>query len=189
MYKVYKPHISLFFQQETLHEFGAVFYCDVQMRFINSGLDPEVTTHAFIYGLATWSTHDAYPTSTFTHYNMFRFFDTTHQNFYFHRMVDPNIALLYNTKAVHNKLMLPWVKCALDYDCLAPLGAQTSGCNYLHKPKYIYAGCHKYDISPFNVLAGLMFNFTSPYITNKEIFYIEQTWQVKYDANMSALHL
>lgn len=85
--------------------------------------------------------------------------------------------------------MLPWVKCALDYDCLTPIGAQTHGCSFLHKPKYIYAGCHKYDISPFNVLAGLMFNFTSPYITGKSIFYIEQPWEVEQNFNMSSIDI
>ena len=155
------------------------------MRFNSSSLEPEISTQGLIYGFTSWSTSDAYPTSTFTHYNMFRFFNTSHDRFYFHRMVDPSIAIYYNTKTLNQKLMLPWVKCALDYDCLHPLGAQPLGCNYHHKPKYIYAGCHKYDKAPFNVLAGLMFDFDTPYLCNKPLFSREVLANAKSVTNMS----
>ena len=159
------------------------------MRFISSALSPDVSSQAFIYSFTVWSSDDAYPTSTFTHYNMFRFFDTSHENFYFHRMSDPSKALYIHTKTLQEKLMLPWVKCVLDYDCLNPVGAQPFGCNFLHKPKYIYAGCHSYDTAAFNVLAGLMFDFDAPYICKKSLFYIERPSQRKHTLTNSTLLL
>jgi len=182
-HKAYLPLLL----QETLQEFGAVFWCDVAMRFNSSTLSPEVTTQAFLYGFAAWSSRDAYPTSTFTHYNMFRFFNTSHENFYFHRMSDPSKALYYYTKELHHRLMLPWVKCTLDYDCANPLGAQPFGCSYLHKPKYIYAGCHAYDTAAFNVLAGLMYNFDTPYLCKKHLFYMEYQPDFEHRPNGSTV--
>ena len=183
------PHVKFFHLcfQETLEEFGAVFFCDVSMRFNSSVLSPEVKTQALIYGFTAWATNDAYPTSTFTHYNMFRFFNTSHENFYFHRMANPSRALYYHTKALNQKLMLPWVKCVLDYDCMNPIGAQPLGCSF-HKPKYIYAGCHSYDKAAFNVLAGLIYDFDAPYICKKPLFSTEHPSQIKHGPNISALH-
>ena len=83
--------------------------------------------------------------------------------------------------------MLPWVKCALDYGCVAPTGAQPRGCSFLHKPRFVYAGCHKYDIAAFNVLLGLIFDFETPYVSPVPLFRIEETKQLKHGPNISGI--
>lgn len=39
------------------------------------------------------------------------------------------------------------------------LGAQSNGCRYNKKPLYRYSGCHSYDVSAFNIVLGLTWNF------------------------------
>ena len=159
--------LFLLCQKETLQEFGIVFWAEPATRFRTAELF-SIERQAEKTGLVAWPlTH---PTSTLTHYNMFRYFNTTHRDYHFHRMVEPHRLLLYNTPEVHQKLMLPWVQCALDLDCIAPVGSQPHGCDYSHRPRYIYAGCHKYDMSAFNVVLGQVFRGETPYIAVMDLF-------------------
>ena len=155
--------------QETILEFGAVFWAEPTTRFVSAELF-SVQGQTERVGVVGWPlTH---PTSTLTHYNMFRYFNTTHHKFYFHRMIEPDRLMLYNTGAIHQKLMLPWIRCVLDYDCIAPHGSQPHGCNYNRRPRYIYAGCHRYDMSAFNIALGEMFNHQTPYIAVMDLFVV-----------------
>ena len=157
-----------FLRQETLVEFGIVFWCDVMIRFISSDLSPYLA-QAESSGVITWWCQQ-YPTSALTHYNMFRYFNTNNTNFYFQRAAQPDMALLVNMERVHKQLMLPWIRCCLDKECIAPRGSQPGGCNFMHKPKYIYAGCHHYDISAYNIILGQMFNMETPYLGSDQLF-------------------
>lgn len=38
-------------------------------------------------------------------------------------------------------------------------GAQSNGCRFNKKPLYRYSGCHAYDVSAFNIVLGLTWNF------------------------------
>lgn len=152
-----------------MHEFGAVFWAEPETRFHSAELNP-VQTQAERTGIVAWPlTH---PTSTLTHYNMFRYFNASHSDYFFHRMVEPDRVMMYNTPDIHEKLMLPWVHCALDIDCIAPPGAQPHGCDFSHRPRYIYAGCHKYDMSAFNVVLGKVFRLETPYIAVMDLFVV-----------------
>lgn len=110
--------------QETLREFGIVFWCHHKMRFNSSNID-SLRARAEAVGLVAWSAHP-YPTSTYTHDGTFRYLGASRHNFHFHRMVEPDAALYVNTYRLHYRLLQPWVSCALDPECLAPPGAQAS---------------------------------------------------------------
>lgn len=100
---------------------------------------------------------------------MFEYFKTRQDNYFFHRMIKPSHILLYNTDRIHNELMLPWLRCILTPECIAPIGSQSSGCRFDKKPLYRYSGCHHYDTSAINVVLGLMFNFNEkPYSAPEE---------------------
>lgn len=164
----YRPLII----QEALQEFGAIFWCDPSIRF-NSFQLHIVAQQAQRVGLVSWPIE--HPTSTLTHYKMFQYFNASNEDYFFHRMVQPGMMIIYNTKEVHEKLMYPWIRCALNYDCLAPHGSQPRGCNFAHKPKFIYAGCHRYDMSAMNIILGQMFQFELPYIAAVDIFHVQES--------------
>jgi len=49
-----------------------------------------------------------------------------------------------------------------------------NGCDLTRRPRYRYAGCHRYDSSAFNVILGQMFYYDSTgYIPARPIFYLE----------------
>lgn len=155
--------------QETLQEFGIVFWCHASMVFTSDDIYwPLVTAHE--YGLAAWSTI-ALPTSAVTYPPVYKRFNTSQDNFFFHHMVDPELAIYVNTARTHSQLLRPWVQCALDPHCSLPHGAQTRSCK-LRKPRYQYIGCHLYDTSVFNVILGGLFDFETPYRGKPGLFNI-----------------
>ncbi|XP_054708211.1 uncharacterized protein LOC129218052 [Uloborus diversus] len=151
--------------QEVLNQAGAVIMMDVQYVF-TSGEIHSILKQAEKEGLVSWSIHQ--PTSALTHPRMFDFFNTRQEKFFFHRMVEPNHIVLYNLQSIHFRVMLPWVKCSLVPNCIAPIGSQNSGCRFDKKPLYRYSGCHRYDTSALNVALGVMFDFSSSHYYAKE---------------------
>ncbi|XP_075585861.1 uncharacterized protein LOC124498286 [Dermatophagoides farinae] len=147
-----------------------IIWMDPQYHFIDS-------KHSIIGQLQSKILHQSailswpieQPTSALTHPRMFEYFHTTKENFYFHRMIRPDhLMITINDKTwkpFEWGIMLPWVRCALTSDCIAPLGSQwRSTCRLDKKPHYRYSGCHHYDMSALNVVLGIAFNFSStPY--------------------------
>ena len=74
--------------------------------------------------------------------------------------------------------MLPWVKCALKEDCIAPRGSKFYGCDFSRKPTFLYSGCHRYEMSAFSNITAIMFNFEQSIYT---------TWEDKKSKNNATL--
>lgn len=138
---------------------------DVQYVFTTSEIR-SILNQAEKQGLSSWTIN--LPTSALTHPRMFDYFNTKQEKFFFHRMIQPNHIVIYNINSIHFGVMFPWVKCALIQSCIAPYGAQNSGCRFDKKPLYRYTGCHRYDASALNVILGLMFDFSSSHYAAME---------------------
>lgn len=154
-------------------------WLDVHYRFVQS-------RHANLVSLLNRTSHDSgiaswpigQPTSSLTHPRMFDFFHTTAESFYFHRMVRSGHLLISISPSTWHTfewgIMLPWVRCALTVECIAPLGSQwRSSCALDKKPHYRYSGCHHYDMSALNVVLAIAFNFSSSTYSlheNKQFF-------------------
>ncbi|XP_034479562.1 uncharacterized protein LOC117785582 [Drosophila innubila] len=104
-------------------------------------------------GVLGWNTPTA--VSSRTHPKMFDYFESDAEDFIFLRMVDLDAIFFMDNKFVEEKIMLPWLKCALTLECIDPIGAQSNGCKFNKKPLYRYSGCHGYDASAFNIVLGL----------------------------------
>lgn len=55
-------------------------------------------------------------------------------------------------------------------------GAQSNGCRFDKKPLYRYSGCHAYDVSAFNIVLGLTWNFDETKYSlhdENDFYYIE----------------
>ena len=104
-----------------------------------------------------------------THPLMFQYFLLKPSEFNFVDMLDTTQFILYSNKNIHINLMLPWVKCALKEDCIAPRGSKFYGCDFSRKPTFLYSGCHRYEMSAFSNITAIMFNFEqSIYTTWKD---------------------
>ena len=155
--------------QLVLSEFGSAFWLDPNYYPLPSAQlkVQRLWQRARKEGVLSWTIEQ--PTSTLTHPRMFDYFKTDQNQFYFHRMVRASHLLLYATERVRTELMLPWVKCALTHECIAPIGSQSSGCRFDKKPLYRYSGCHDYDTSALNVVLAKMFRFDeSPYAADED---------------------
>ncbi|CAB3387646.1 Hypothetical predicted protein [Cloeon dipterum] len=150
---------------------GVILYMDSDQRLTSGRLEVLQAAAERGGGVVSWPTR--YAASTLTHPKMFDFFRTTPDNFLFVPMVLSSRLLVQNTKLVQEKLLLPWVQCALTAECLAPVGSQSSGCRFDKKPQYRYSGCHRYDNSALNLALALAFNFDdSKYLyPGKESFF------------------
>jgi len=145
-----------------------VFWCHHTMRFNSSDISA-LKSKSESLGLVAWPAQE-FPTSRYTHYRTFLDLRADFERYHFQQMVEPDSALYCNTYRLHHKLMLPWVMCAIDLNCISPLGSQSTACDLTRRPRFSYSGCHKYDTSIFNVILGGMFYFNSDYIPIQKIF-------------------
>ncbi|EEC05530.1 conserved hypothetical protein [Ixodes scapularis] len=151
--------------QELLRQAGAVLWLEPDYQ-LTAAPDPRrVVGRALREGLAAPWSPEPQPTSALTHLGMFEYLGAPREAFFFHRMVDPSVMLLFDSPQVRGRLMLPWVRCALVAECITPVGAQSTGCRFDKKPLYRYSGCHRYDMSALNVILGLLYsNNQQPYV-------------------------
>lgn len=108
-------------------------------------------------GILAWPLEQ--PITQMTHPSMFKFLQTELESFHFIHLLDTSKFILYNTRLIHENLMLPWVKCALQEDCIAPPGSKFNGCEMDRRPTFLYSGCHRYEMSAFSILVAKMFAF------------------------------
>ena len=155
--------------QETLQEFGSVFWCDVMMRFTNATIKPHLSTRAMSSGVLVWP-RASLPTSAFTHPKLYKHFHTNQSLYFFQQMVWPVPGFYVNTETLHYKVMKPWVNCVLNEQCLSPKGAQYSGCKSDNKPRYKYTGCHRYARSAFNIVLRQAFKDEKSYKVKQDLF-------------------
>ncbi|KAL8585327.1 hypothetical protein ACOMHN_067017 [Nucella lapillus] len=154
--------------KEILQLYGAVIWVD-SVEYFKTGVVLPTLDRARAEGIAAWTIE--HPTSAITHAKMFLFFGTQPERYYFHRAVESSHLVIVDSPMVREKVMLPWVKCALSEECINPRGAQHSGCNFLRKPLFKYSGCHFYDMSALNIILGSLFDFDErPYAANQTIF-------------------
>lgn len=170
-YLTIKSYIPLCIQ-ESLTEYGAVIWSNPSEYFIAKNLSNSLAI-ARKYGIAAWL-DEKYPTSYLAHPKMFTYFNEIPKNYYFHTAVKPNHLIIYNTEKIHKEVMLEWVKCALTEECIKPIGAQETGCNYPPKPLYLYSGCHRNEMAALNVVLGKAFKYYAVYTTESEVFGIEK---------------
>lgn len=145
----------------------------MESYFISKKIEP-LLAQSKKTGFVAWTIESMDSTSALTHPKMFDYFDTSQQNYWFHRMVSTDHLIIYNTERTHNQIMRHWVQCALTINCIYPKGAQSVGCNNNRRPKYKYSGCHKFEVSALNVILGMVFgDINSEYITHEQLFGVE----------------
>lgn len=156
-----------------LNRTGAVLFVLPEYRFLPNAqtMLSSIIPVARRSGVVGWPQNDT--TSAVTHPRMFTYFHTSPDRYYFHRTVAGNHLLVYLTKDVYERVMIPWLQCSLTFDCISPIGALEQGCvnRVYRRPRYLYAGCHQFDLSALNVVLGRAFDFVAdPYLTKVPLF-------------------
>lgn len=73
-----------------------------------------------VTGVLGWNTPTA--VSSRTHPKMFDYFESDAEDFIFLRMVDLDAVFFVDSEFVTEKILLPWLKCALTLECIDPIG-------------------------------------------------------------------
>ena len=144
------------YNKEVLNEYGAIIWIEPPNVFTSNKIE-RFLNKSKENGLLAWPLSQ--PVSQMTHPSMFKYFNTKQKDYYFVHMLDTSQFILYNNRKIHESLMLPWVKCALKENCIAPAGSKYNGCDFNRKPYFLYSGCHRYEKSAFSIIAALLYNF------------------------------
>lgn len=173
-----------FIFQKLLNDNGTVIWVEPSgYSFISGDIKP-LLRRAQETGIIAWTSKD--PVSTITYDKMYKYFKASAEQYYFLETAYTNQLILHNSENLHNKVMLPWVKCALSSDCINPVGASNTGCTD-RKPLYLYRGCHKYDVAALNIILGQVFDYDeSRYKTKEKLFGILEEKKSTIPGNMTS---
>ena len=85
--------------------------------------------------------------------------------------------LIWANSVMQEKLIEPWLDCALHQECIAPKGSRSNPCNFTKGGHGNYVGCHRYDQSALNLILAREFGVDSVFKgANKTITL--PTWKV-----------
>lgn len=73
-------------------------------------------------GVKGWRTEPKMAVSSRTHLKMYEYFHTDDDNFKFLKMISLDAMFFADRPAVHQRILLPWIKCALVPECIHPIG-------------------------------------------------------------------
>lgn len=73
-------------------------------------------------GVKGWRTEPTLAVSARTHQKMYEYFHTDDDNFKFLKMLSLDALLFVDRPAVNQRILLPWIKCALIPECIHPIG-------------------------------------------------------------------
>lgn len=73
-------------------------------------------------GVRGWRTEPTLAVSARTHPKMYDYFHTDDDNFKFLKMISLDALFFVDRPAVHQQILLPWIKCALIPECIHPIG-------------------------------------------------------------------
>lgn len=134
--------------QESVDEFGVVFYADPNVRFSASLRELIPLTHRHHGILVHIHGFDAKVPSTTRHVyyetipKMFDYFQVKRREYYLANDSTPHIAtgrmLIVNNSVIQEKLLQPLTRCALNDRCISPRGATGTG--------------HKFDTSALAII-------------------------------------
>ncbi|XP_005101163.1 uncharacterized protein LOC101846889 [Aplysia californica] len=173
--------------QNVLLEHGSAMYVEPTTRFKN----PSSPNYLRMRGSRSYFVWDHVLFTSLVAYSdrdMFTFVNENRCTFKECSLLSPEAIVLYRTETTWNELMKPWLKCALNEDCISPQHARYSGCFDIRRPRT--TGCHRYDMSALTMVLNRasqytigterMVSFRLTYTDDTEVsLFPEQPWSYK----------
>nr|XP_031836315.1 uncharacterized protein LOC116428620 [Nomia melanderi] len=110
---VYRPLVI----QIALNTLGNILYMDSNVRLNSSDISKYLSPKS---GILTWPTRHAI--SSLTHPKMYEYFHVSAESFFFLPLIRASHLVIRHVKEIREKVMLPWIQCALTRDCICPIG-------------------------------------------------------------------
>lgn len=111
--------------QTALNTLGSIIYMDSNVRLNSSDISKYLSPKS---GILTWPTRHAI--SSLTHPKMYEYFHASAESFFFLPLIRASHLVISNIKDIRERVMLPWVQCALTRDCISPIGRYTFNLQY-----------------------------------------------------------
>lgn len=80
------------------------------------------SVEASLSGVKGWCTEPTLAVSARTHQKMYEYFHTDDDNFKFLKMISLDAMFFVDRPVVNQRILLPWIKCALTPECIHPIG-------------------------------------------------------------------
>ena len=126
--------------KEALKTYDTVLYIDSSIRFHSSDIQPVIDSCEDV-GLLTQ--YIELKLLCYTNPKMFEWFEEKTKHYEEFNTIEANIIIFHKT-FLTSLITKAWATCALDQDCIAPVGSSIGGC----------CGCHRYDQDGLTIIAG-----------------------------------
>ena len=164
-YAQYPPHVASvnnfawrpILLQLLLREFGAVMYLEPTTRF-KSPSSPNYLRLRGSRSYFLWDPLVFQPVVAYTEKDTFDYLQEKRCTFRDCSIITAEAIALYRTQTTWIELMKPWLKCALNADCIAPKYAMYSKCFHMRQPRT--TGCHRYDMSALSIIINRAVQYT-----------------------------
>lgn len=149
----YRPIII----QSIVEEFGSAIWMNPDMLFTQAS-DLKQLVYRGTRDFFMWQPKEFIGTIAFTDPKMFQYLGESRCCYLEAGLVDMSTIVIYRTNTSWSALMKPWLKCALNHDCIAPAKSRYSGCFEMRSPKT--TGCHRYDQSALSIIMDRVYQFS-----------------------------
>lgn len=170
----------LVLKKETLKNHETVIYIDTSIKLGTSQINHLVTT---VKDVGMLSRYINLYVKCFTDPSMLAWFRETPQSFADTHSLEANL-LIFHRSFVTSLIMKAWVSCALERDCIAPLGAHIYGgpFNWINGCSPTSCGCHRFDQDALSIVNTYFYGFPEDFsikpafaLTDSEHFFYNLT--------------
>ena len=146
--------------QEVSQEYDVIMYGDSSLRVISPHIE-KALTRLLEFPFLDASPIIIFPIVSFTHDKTLDYlnFPPSRQHMAKWGTLQAGCWLMLANDIMKQKVIRPWVDCALHPECIAPAGATVTGCRFTDL-KYNdgrYIGCHRFDQSALNIILAREF--------------------------------
>ena len=126
-------------------------YCDASTRFQKDIF----RLHGLVHQTGIVVRKTLSPISAWTHPKTFRIFGQEPESFRYVQMAAAGVLLIEKKDFIVERVIKPWVQCALHEECIAPAGLHYPPCP---RGKHSFDfRCHRFDQSALNILLYRIF--------------------------------
>lgn len=153
--------------QTMIEEFGSVLWLSPSTRLTRAG-DLSQLKYRGERDFFVWQPQEFIGLVAYTNPKMFEYLKEHRCCYTESGLIDMSALVFYRTNDSWTNIMKPWLKCALNKDCIVPPKSRYEGCFHMRKPKT--TGCHRYDQSALSIIMDRMYQFnfkTEKYVIPK----------------------
>jgi hypothetical protein len=163
--------------KEVSLEYDTIMYGDASLRMVSCDIRKALTQLLYFpFFAAVPISHRAIE---YTHGGMVEYlqFPKSRKDVAEVKTLAATAFLLLANSTIKEKLIDPWLDCALHEECIAPRGSALGPCQSteLHDGRYI--GCHRYDQSALNLI--LVREFGQDYLKARHQRLANSLWEVR----------